>query len=54
MPTELPKGHKPTNPGNQKEPETPAEVELDREVKKRRDPDALDPIPGEPAALPVI
>jgi hypothetical protein len=54
MPTELPNGPKPINPGNQKEPETPAEVELDRQVKKKRDPDALDPVPGEPVPLPVM
>jgi hypothetical protein len=54
MPTELPNGPKPINPGNQKEPETPAEVELDRLVKKKRDPDALDPVPGEPVTLPVM
>ena len=54
MPTELPTGPKPINPGNQKEPETPTDIEHDREVTKKRDPDALDPVPGEPAVLPVM
>lgn len=54
MPTDLPKAPKPINPGNQKEPETPAEVELDREVNKKREPDAIDPVPGEAVTLPVM
>ncbi len=54
MPTELPNGPKPINPGNQKEPETPADVEVDRLVKQKRDPDALDPVPDEPATVPVM
>lgn len=54
MPTDLPKGPKPTNPGTDKLPETPAEVELDRQVKKKRDPDSLDPVPGEPLTQPVM
>jgi hypothetical protein len=54
MPTDLPKGPKPINPGNQKEPETPTDVELERQLKKKRDPDALDPVPQEPVTLPVM
>lgn len=52
MPTELPKAPKPVHPGDQKAPETPAEAELDRQIGKNRDPDVLDPVPGEPAVLP--
>lgn len=54
MPTELPTGPRPINPGNQKEPETPTDIELDRQVNKKRDPDAVDPVPGEAVVLPVM
>jgi hypothetical protein len=54
MLTDVPTTPRPISRGHQNEPQTPAEVELDRKVNEKRDPDALNPVPDEPAVLPVL
>ena len=56
MPTVLPKPGdtpRPINPGTNKEPESPVETLVDRLIDRPTQPDALDPIPDEPQAVPV-
>lgn len=59
MPTELPDRKpedrpRPVNPGAEKTPETPTDVETGRLIDKKRDPDAVDPLPTEPNTVPVM
>jgi len=55
MPTELPTGKlpRPINPGTEKQPENPIDTLVDDLIRKPREPDSIDPVPAEPAAVPV-